>query len=135
MNDKGICEHCGESFGYRLIHNGFNESAYAYCDTCGMTALLDGWKIPQSITIQIHQGITPEVEQHLMPCKCGGHFVHSAFPRCPKCLKPLSAEKATKWIEDNAPGTKKGWRWQRNWTGPYCILIDDRVTQDNWKNE
>ena len=43
--------------------------------------------------------------------------------------------KATEWIEANAPGTKKGWRWQKNWTGLYCILVEERVTQDNWKNE
>lgn len=36
-------------------------------------------------------------------------------------LMPSSAEKATAWIEANAPGTKKGWRWQRNWIGTYAI--------------
>jgi transcription elongation factor Elf1 len=55
MDDKGKCEHCGESFSYRLIHNGFNESAYAYCGTCGMTALLDGWQMPSSIAVPLHQ--------------------------------------------------------------------------------
>jgi hypothetical protein len=132
MDDNGNCEHCGKSFSYRLIHNGFNESAYAYCGTCGMTTVLDGWKMPTSITIPLHQGITPEAEQYLMPCACGGRFVHSAAPRCPKCMKPLSAEKAAEWIEGNAPGSKKGWRWQRNWIGLYCILIENRVAKDNW---
>jgi hypothetical protein len=41
-HDIGDCEHCKKKFGYYLIHNGFNDSAYAYCDTCGSTALLDG---------------------------------------------------------------------------------------------
>ena len=134
MNNIITCEHCGKSFGYQLIHNGFNESLYAYCDTCGMTALLDGMEIPKSITTIIQQGIiTPEIEQNIMPCTCGGRFTHNASPRCPKCLKPLSAEKATKWIESNAPGTGKGWRWQRNWIGLYCILIENRIIENNWK--
>jgi hypothetical protein len=135
MNDKGKCEHCGTAFNYRLIHNGFNESAYAYCDTCGMTAMLDGWKIPEPIKMRVHQEITPDTEQHLAPCTCGGRFVHASSPRCPKCLKPLSAEKATVWIEENALGTKKGWRWQKNWTDCYAILIEDRVVNDNWKKQ
>ena len=37
----GTCESCGHSFDYMLIHNGFNDSAFAYCDSCGMTALFD----------------------------------------------------------------------------------------------
>jgi len=39
--DLGTCDKCGKKFEYYLIHNGFNESAYAYCDKCGRTAILD----------------------------------------------------------------------------------------------
>ena len=36
----GECEHCHGQFGYYLIHSGFNDSNYAYCDFCGKTAVL-----------------------------------------------------------------------------------------------
>jgi len=59
----GTCEHCGKAFEYYLIHNGFNESSYAYCDKCGMTALLEGWRIPNRIHVESHQAISPDVER------------------------------------------------------------------------
>jgi hypothetical protein len=42
-NPTGSCDHCGGTFSYRLIHNGFSESAYAYCNQCSFTVLLSGW--------------------------------------------------------------------------------------------
>jgi hypothetical protein len=30
--NKGLCENCKAEFNYKLIHNGFNESSYVYCD-------------------------------------------------------------------------------------------------------
>jgi hypothetical protein len=44
----------------------------------------------------------------------------------------LSAEVATGYIEKNAPGTSKGWRWQRDWQGTYCIVIEGRRIDNNW---
>lgn len=41
---------------------------------------------------------------------------------------------AATWIEADAPGAKRGWRWQRSWRGLYCIIIEDRVVFDNWKD-
>jgi len=43
MSNVGACESCGHQFRYDLIHNGFNDSAYGYCDLCGCTLLLSGW--------------------------------------------------------------------------------------------
>jgi hypothetical protein len=135
MSDIGHCDHCGKSFGYDLLHNGFNDSAYAYCEQCGMLSILDGWKIPERINLKIHQMITPDIEPFLDQCSCGGKFTAGASPRCPHCTAPLSAEKATAWIEANAPGTKKGWRWQRNWIGIYAISIEKHSVNDNWKKK
>ena len=134
-HDIGDCEHCKKQFGYYLIHNGFNDSAYAYCDTCGMTELLDGWKGPKTGEFQmlLHQNITQEVEPFLAPCQCGGFFRAGASPRCPHCRQPLSADRAADYIERQAKGTKKGWRWQRGWTSLYCIIIEDKVVHDVWK--
>lgn len=71
-----------------------------------------------------HHEINSEIEPFLTPCFCGGHFRKGATPRCPDCGMTLSAESATNYIEKNAPGTAKGWRWQRNWSGIYCIAIE-----------
>jgi hypothetical protein len=74
------------------------------------------------------------MEQYLQPCECGGTFKEGVSPRCPACKQPLSAEAATVYIEANALGTKKGWRWQKNWHDTYCILIENRVVNDNFKS-
>ena|SRR5436309_9414544 len=128
----GLCEACGAKFPYCLIHNGFNESAYAYCSDCGQTALLDGWKMPEAISIELHRPLASDKENLLQPCLCGGRFCGSASPRCPDCRHELSPVHAVEWIQRNASGTKGGWRWQRSWQGLYAIVIGDRVVRDNW---
>jgi|SRR5580658_366516 hypothetical protein len=62
-----------------------------------------------------------------------GYSKKSLFPRCPQYKHPLSAPIASQYIESNAPGTKKGWRWQVNWHATYCIVIENREVQDNFK--
>ncbi len=131
----GTCEQCGRSFPYYLIHNGFNESAYAYCAECGQTALMDGWRMPFKLAADVHGPIKPEHEHLLQPCPCGGLFRASSGPRCPHCQKQLSPTKAAEWIEANAPGAKRGWRWQGSWRGLYAIVISDRVVRDIWRAE
>jgi hypothetical protein len=131
--NEGVCERCKQRFRYYLIHNGFNESSYAYCDSCGMTALLDGWKVSDGVQLPSHQVIGRDVEAHLLPCVCGGKFVASAAPRCPHCSEPLSPHLAKEFIEANAEGTRGGWRWQENWTGLYCVVINGMVVHDPWK--
>lgn len=61
----GRCKHCGRSFEYFLIHNGFNGSAYSYYDTCGTTALLEGWRIPSGLKVRLHGALTVENEASL----------------------------------------------------------------------
>ena len=41
VDGYGTCESCESSFPYYLIHNGFNDSTYAYCDHCGRLAILN----------------------------------------------------------------------------------------------
>ena len=129
----GVCETCGFHFPYDLIHNGFNDSAYAYCDACGRTVVLSGWsKIAQRVSLHVDQLIEVTVAPLLKACPCKGRFSNSASPRCPSCNHVLSADKATGYIESNAPGTARGWRWQRSWNGTYCIAIEGRVLTDWW---
>lgn len=130
--EVGYCEACRGQFGYHLIHNGFNDSAYAYCDRCGETCLLNLWWLPAGVKIA-DCGVIPEsAERFLRPCGCGGVFRKGAAPRCPHCNSTLSPVGAAKYIEANAPGATKGWRWQQSWEGIYCIVIEEKLSQDCW---
>lgn len=133
VDGYGTCARCAQTFPYCLIHNGFNDTAYAYCDTCGCTALLDWYtKRPDGVPYVPFERISKDVERYLQPCRCGGHFTADAEPRCLHCKAPLSATDAATWIEANAPGTAKGWHWQRNWNALYAIIIGGRVAHDPW---
>lgn len=130
----GVCKSCDASLGYCLIHNGFNESAFAYCDRCGTTALFDGWSkaIPVGADLKVHGPIGADVESLVRPCSCGGRFRGAASPRCTRCYVALDPEEWAAPFERDAPGTAKGWRWQRTWAGLYAVIVDDRVVQDPW---
>jgi hypothetical protein len=100
-----------------------------------MTADLDLWStaLPKLPTGTLRQQVIPEeMEPFLKPCPCGGRFSSHAAPRCPRCSQVISADEAATWIEKNAPGTSSGWRWQRSWSGLYCIVIENRVIHDNF---
>jgi hypothetical protein len=102
-----------------------------------MTAILSYWdkrmpKLPAGCATK--QEICSELEEYIQPCSCGGSFKKGATPRCPHCGYQVSAEFAAPYIEHNALGTTKGWRWQRNWHDSYCIVIENRVVNDNFKN-
>jgi hypothetical protein len=85
-----VCKSCDATLGYCLIHNGSNESAFAYCDRCGITALFDGWSkaIPVGADLKVHGPIGADVEAYVSPCNCGGRFTGVAFPRCTRCHVP-----------------------------------------------
>lgn len=127
----GTCDQCGEKFKIEIFHNGFGDSSYAYCDTCGMTAILSGWHKQWPPGVKCTQAeIASEMEPYLKLCECGGRFAKGNSPRCPRCKQQLSAEKATEYIEQQSPGARKGWRWQRSWTGLYCAVVDGRRVAD-----
>lgn len=133
--DEGSCDNCGQAFSYQLIHNGFNDSAFAYCDRCGCTALLNRHfkGVPPAAKLAVHRPVNVEAEGLLKPCACGGSFRANAAPRCPQCRSILSAEEARIYIEKNSPGTAGGWRWQGSWIGLYCIVVEGNTVQDNWR--
>ena len=124
----GTCEHCGQTFACSLIHDGFNESCHAYCERCGTTAVIDtNYRDREAEGLPRHRGITAAGEDLLRPCDCGGRFVATGSPRCPDCRAELSALAAASWIEAQSPGAARGWRWQRNWTGGYALVIEGRL--------
>jgi hypothetical protein len=130
----GNCEHCHETFEYRLNHCGFGDCVYAYCDSCGMAAILSLWdKRMPKLGCPTQQEMCAALQPYLRPCDCGGIFKRGGAPRCPHCREALSPEVATSYIERNAPGTKVGWRWQGNWSGPYCIVIEENKVEDNFR--
>jgi hypothetical protein len=133
---SGCCDHCNGTFRYRLIHNGFSDSAYGYCSSCSSTVLLSGWNpVAQRVGLAIHQRITPQIEALLKRCPCGDRFRASADPKCPHCTHTLSASEATAYIERDAPGAKKGWRWQQSWSGIYSIVLNDHFLEDWWDED
>ncbi|MGH9725536.1 MAG: hypothetical protein ACRD41_10765, partial [Candidatus Acidiferrales bacterium] len=81
--DIGTCESCGRTFSYQLIHNGFNDSAFAYCERCGCEASLSCWykDIPPGARLKVHGPVNPEAEAFLQQCGCGGIFRANASPR------------------------------------------------------
>jgi Fe-S oxidoreductase len=126
------CHACQSTFPYRLIHDGFNQSAHGYCDRCGRTLLLDlsSQRSPDSHR-QSFGPITRDVEATLEPCACGGSFTAGASPRCPGCQVQLSAALLQAQIEVNARGTAKGWRWQNSWRGIHAIIINEHHSADS----
>ena len=132
----GNCEHCQAEFRYELWHSGFGDLSYAYCGDCGMLATLSVWdprwsKLPPSNSA--HKEIESALDPYLLPCLCGGRFHNGAGPRCPHCRTLLSPVHASEFIERDAPGTAKGWRWQRSWSALYCIAIEDPSNPPNLK--
>jgi len=125
---KGDCEHCGRFYRYTLWHSGFGDNSYAYCDTCGMLGILN-YLNPHVAGFppltQQYAEIETSWESFLEPCACGGHFRRGASPRCPSCLEPLSPLHAAPHIEAQATGAGRGWQWQKNWSGVYCMAMDD----------
>ncbi len=125
---KGDCEHCCRIYHYTLLHAGFGDYSYAYCDTCGSLATFSYsstflLSLP-ALAVQ-HQVIDASWESFVLPCACEGQFRSGASPRCVFCSHPLSAEHASPHIERNSVGAGRGWRWQRNWTEVYCMALED----------
>jgi hypothetical protein len=128
MLKKGDCEHCGRVYRYSLWHCGFGDTSYAYCDDCGMLATINyssegvaDFPDPSAR----YQEIDIQWEPLLRHCECGGRFRKGAAPRCPHCNEPLSATHAAAHMEKQAVGAPKGWCWQGNWNGVYCLAIED----------
>ncbi len=133
----GRCDKCSRQFNYSLMHCGFGDCLYAYCDNCGKTAFFDDYKPPNELKgfvrySSVNYIIPEQLEPFIEKCSCGGNFKHDASPRCVHCKQTLSPIEANKYIKSDPPD-KEGWYWQNNWTGIYAIIIDDNKVNDNWK--
>jgi len=125
---RGDCEHCSRNYRYSLWHSGFGDTSYAYCDECGMLALVN-YSNPEIAGFPPLKNQYAEIEEawepFLKPCPCGGHFRKGQSPRCPFCNEKLSPTHAAGHIEAQAQVGNRGWRWQNDWKGVYCMAIDD----------
>ena len=139
----GICDKCKSTFEFRLIHNGFNESSYVYCDSCGKTSLLDEYskQMPGRCewffrSDKRYEKIDAKLEPYLEKCLCGGSFKRSAIPRCPRCKQQLDPVEVNKYIDNDRPVEDKGkFLWQNNWDGIYAIIIEENVIRNNWRTK
>jgi hypothetical protein len=133
--EVGNCEHCHGQFSYHLVHAGFSDCIYAYCNFCGKTAILSVYdeRMPKLPNCPDFEEICSAMEPYIRSCECGGRFQRGAAPRFPRCGESLSAESATRYIESNAPGTKVGWHWQRSWSKVYCIVIENKKVENNFR--
>ncbi len=125
---KGDCEHCGQAYRYSLLHAGFGDCSYAYCDCCGQLATFSyssSFLLSMPRIVSPHQVIDAAWEPFIRSCTCGGTFRREASPRCVVCTQPLSALYATGHFEHNFASNGRNWRWQRNWTDTYCLEIED----------
>ena len=127
---RGTCESCGAEFPYMLIHNGFNDTAYAYCDSCGRVGTLGllGHHAPGLK----HGRLEEALVARLPNCTCGGHFSSRATPRCPACHASLDPVLAAGYIERDAPGARGAWRWSRTWTGIESFSVTDNPIEHEW---
>jgi len=96
--------------------------------------MFDAWaeNVPANTKLKVHGPIEAHLEPLISTCECGGSFRSNAPPRCPLCSAPLSADAATAYIERNAEGTAKGWRWDRTWSGIYCMDVEKKAAKNPW---
>lgn len=132
----GWCDKCRIEFNFSAIHNGFNETTYAYCDTCGKTCFLEEYfkEIPEKCkwffdTAQRYEKISERLEPYLEKCSCGGNFRRNAVPRCPQCRQKLDPLEVNKHVKSD-----EKYKWQNDWTGIYAMIIKDNKVYNNWKS-
>jgi hypothetical protein len=125
----GSCERCAHAFRFELVHCGFNDTSYAYCDDCGCVALIEP-TAEKTPGIPRHRSIEPDGEALLADCPCGGRFRSGATPRCPACRASLDALRAARYIECAVQPVAAGWKWQGDWRGLYCMIVERRFVRN-----
>ena len=136
---EGQCESCGAAFQWHPIHNGFNNSFYVYCPSCGTTAILDFWGTPlthhPAVAKLIAGEIPPEIEGLLQPCSCGSLFRTGARPRCPHCGHELLPRARVFGEAANQPQRSvRGWPLTWNPAQVYCVIINDKVVYNPFRH-
>ena len=136
---SGQCESCGQAFYWYPIHNGFNNSFYAYCSRCGTTAILDFWGTPLTrhpgVAKLVAGEIPNQIEDLLQPCSCGARFRAGSKPRCPHCGHELLPRAGPNGEAANEPQrTRQDWPLTWNPAQIYCVIINDKVAYNPFKH-
>jgi uncharacterized protein with PIN domain len=120
MNIKQNCPECNYEINVSypdIIHSGFNDSGFLYCDRSGD---LLTWGIYDKRYRELVGDVAPwdlneeekkVIESALIQCPCGGTFKFAALPRCPNCnsVLPMLQRDKIHWIrlKDHIDGEKK----------------------------
>ena len=104
------CDFCGKFFMFQMFHVGFSDVDYYYCDRCTnylavsifdpkYDKLLDKLSVNRiepfsqpyqfsDYDIQLNLENYQLIEDHFVPCTCGGQFKYLANCLCPYCKSP-----------------------------------------------
>ena len=128
------CSACGQDFKVRVVHSGFSNDEFLYCDRSHHVAVLEIYSRTSSLLLRLAdecgRGLwdwresaeyRARIEGALRSCPCGGRFTFSAGPRCPRCRVPLALDEVRAQVElfGNA-----GWR------GAYYLILDDGSVEE-----
>jgi hypothetical protein len=92
------CPNCHQKINSEypdIIHSGFNDSGFLYCDKTGDLLTWSSFDkkyielIGQTQPWQLSTKQKAIIESSLKACDCGGRFLFSATPRCPNCNSPI----------------------------------------------
>ncbi len=96
------CNKCLSCFDCVYYHAGFSDQMFFYCNSCGLTNILDVYsnemrqfrsyerfdnskEDPELTMMKIER----EVAESLPSCSCGGKFSVDAIPRCLHCTQEI----------------------------------------------
>jgi len=94
-----LCPHCRgvlhlpQPYPY---HAGFSNEGFLYCDTDATVLTFSSYNPHyRAIVGDVHPWMLDptqrlSIEDHLLPCPCGGRFLFAVEPRCPLCGASLS---------------------------------------------
>ena len=75
----------------KIIHSGFDDTGFMYCDKCGDILTWDAYDpnyeaiVGDKLPWMLNDDEKIRVEKAVISCDCGGNFKFEAKPRCPKC--------------------------------------------------
>lgn len=88
------CPHCGKTLHLSQpypYHAGFNNEGFLYCDSDPTVVTFSSFNPGyRTLVGDVHPWSLDAaqrqiVEDHLLPCPCGGRFLFASEPTCPSC--------------------------------------------------
>lgn len=133
MRRQITCPTCKHSYYGRVLHAGFDDSEFLYCDRCFRIALLSIYSRSADILLRLavpalwswreSAASRIEIEASLRGCECGGRFTFDAVPKCFNCQSVLPLETILEAFGAH------GW-WGVGWRGFYCLIQEEHLVQN-----